>query len=114
MSQPVGPKASWSFLGPSKRAGQQPWRRWRRTDLLHAVETLLQQLDLNIWAVCLTERLVLVQPTVSNLFFPQKLNLVLVRVQLPTQGVVLLLQSLFINSWSGTNRCYDSSPQDSG
>lgn len=65
-----------------------------RTDLLHAVETLLQQLDLHIWA----EGLLLVRPTVSELFFPQKLHLVLVGVQLLAQGVVLLPQGLLRRS----------------
>lgn len=81
-------------------------------DLLRAVETLLKQLDLNIWTVCLTEQSFVVRSTVSNLFFPQKLHLVPVRVQLPTQGVVLLLQTLFIHACSGTNSCYDDSQQD--
>lgn len=73
-------------------------RRW--PDLLHAVEALLEQLDLNIWTVCLTQHSFIVRSTVSNLVFPQKLDLVPVRVQLPTQGVVLLLQTLFVHACS--------------
>lgn len=77
-------------------------------DLLHAVETLLKQLDLNIWSGGVARRSFVVPPTVPNLLFPQELHLIPVGVQLPTQGVVLLLQTLFVHACRGTNSCYDN------
>lgn len=56
--------------------------------LLHAVQALLQELDLGLRTVWV----LLVGPAASVLLPPQEVHLVPVGVQLPAQGVVLLLQ----------------------